>query len=310
MTESQRWMPPFPALRAFHAAALHGRFRIAAEELGVTESAVSHQVRRLEDFLHVALFDRSGPRVRLTAAGARYFEEIDPAMTRIREATRALLGPSERARVQLTLPPSLAIYWLIPSLLDFERECPNIDLQLVATTRLCDLRREQIDLAIRHGAGGWSDVEARPLLEEALIPVCKPGYVTLGAGDDLTAALRRCRLILGRDNRADWLEWARARGIPPPAFDTAIQLESQEQVLEVARQGIGLAMGRRPLVDGRLEAGDLVAPFGAPDPSAAAYYLCSPSGLEPTAAARRVMRWLVTLAQVSRPLGDGGAAAS
>ena len=123
MSAPQGSLPPFAALRAFHAAARHGRFREAARELGLSESAISHQVRRLEDFLHVQLFERNGPRVRLTAEGTRYFDELDPALARIREATQALMGPGERDRVALTLPPSLAILWLIPNLAAFEAAC-------------------------------------------------------------------------------------------------------------------------------------------------------------------------------------------
>jgi DNA-binding MarR family transcriptional regulator len=121
MTESKTPLPPFAALRAFHAAAVHGRFRDAALSLGLTESSISHQVRRLEDFLRTALFDRSGPGVRLTAAGRRYLEQIDPAIRQIQSATEAMLRPSGRNVVRLTLPPSLAATWLIPQLSAFER---------------------------------------------------------------------------------------------------------------------------------------------------------------------------------------------
>lgn len=291
------WMPPFPALRAFHAAARLGRFRDAAQELGVTESAISHQVRRLETFLHVPLFERNGPRVRLTVQGARYLEEIDPAIIRIQEATRSLLGPRERARVALTLPPSLAILWLIPKLADFERACPEIDLQLVTTTRLCDLRREQIDLAIRHGRGIWPDVESEFLIAEATMPVCKPGYLR----DGLETLPAEARLIVNGNFPDEWEEWSRAHGISIPPLERALRLESQEQVLEAAENGLGLAIGRSPLVDGRIESGALVAPFGTPDPSSAGYHLCWANGGDRTAATRRVARWLRDTGAANRP---------
>ena len=292
MTASPSWMPPFPALRAFHAAARHGRFRDAAAELGLTESAISHQVRRLEEFLHLPLFERSGPKVRLSAQGARYFEEIDPAISRIREATRALMGPAERGRVALTLPPSLAILWLIPKLSDFEKAGPGVDLQLVTTTRLCDLQREQIDLAIRYGTGPWPDVEAEFLLAETALPVGKPGYVADQPVDDPGAVLAASRLIISGYHPDEWYEWAGAHGVAVPSLDRALRLESQEQVLEAAERGLGLAMGRRPLVDERLASGALVAPFGMSDPLATGYHLCRSRGATPAAAARRVAHWL------------------
>ena len=170
-------LPPFAALRAFRAAARRGRFRDAAEELGPSEPAISHQIRKLEEFLHLSLFERSGSKVALTEVGRRYFEDIDPAMARIGEATQALMGGGDRARVALTLPPSLAIFWLIPKLAAFEAARPEIDLQLVTTARRLDLRREQIDLAIRHGAGGWPDLDAAFLMAESAMPVGSPAIV-------------------------------------------------------------------------------------------------------------------------------------
>ncbi|SMF12993.1 LysR family transcriptional regulator, glycine cleavage system transcriptional activator [Tistlia consotensis] len=296
MVEPKIPLPPFAALRAFHAAAARGRFRDAAEALGVTESAISHQVRRLEDFLRVALFDRSGSGVRLTAAGRRYLDQIDPAIRQIQAATEALLQPGGRTVVRVTAPPSLAASWLIPQLGAFERAHPDIELQLVATTRVLDLRRDQVDLAIRHGKGAWPGIEAGFLLEETALPVAAPGYLELASGEDPQAALRRVRLIVNTLNPDEWEEWARARGLVPPDLSGALELESAEQVLQVAEGGHGLALGRRPVVDDRLARGSLVAPFGAGDPTGAAHYLCRAAGAAPTTAARRVERWLHGLA--------------
>lgn len=296
MAEPKAPLPPFAALRAFHAAALHARFRDAADSLGVTESAISHQIRRLEDFLRTPLFDRSGSGARLTAAGRRYLEQVDPALRQIQAATEALLRPSGRQVVRLTLPPSLAAAWLIPELGAFERAHPDIDLQLVPTTRVVDLRRDQVDLAVRHGKGVWPGIEAIFLLEETAQPVCAPGYLSLAPGDDPVAALHRARLIVNARFPNEWEEWARARGLTPPALTGAIELEGMEQVLQVAESGHGLAMGRRPLVDDRLARGTLIAPFGSGDPTGAAYYLCRPDDLAPGAAARRLARWLQELA--------------
>jgi LysR family glycine cleavage system transcriptional activator len=292
MAEPRVPLPPFAALRAFHAAALHGRFRAAADSLGVTESAISHQVRRLEDFLRTALFDRSGPGVRLTAAGRRYLEQIDPALRQIQAATEGLLRPGGRNVVRLTLPPSLAATWLIPQLGLFERTHPDVELQLVPTTRVLDLQRDQFDLAVRHGKGAWPGIAADFLLAEAALPVCAPGYLVLADGEDPLSALGRVRLIVNTRFPAEWEEWARARGFAPPSLAGAIELEGTEETLLVAESGHGLAIGRRPLVDERLARGTLTAPFGDGDPTGAAYYLCRPADLPPSAPARRLARWL------------------
>ena len=285
-------LPPFAALRAFHAAATHDRRRDAAESLGLTESAISHQVRRLEEFLRTPLFDRSGKRSELTDTGHRYLAQIEPAMRQIQAATEAVLPTSGRSSVRLTLPPSLAATWLIPKLGAFEREFPDIDLQLITTKRVIDLRREQMDLSIRHGKGAWPDVEATYLLEETAMPVCAPGYLDPLPQEPSQKALRNVRIIASANFPDEWEEWARAHGIEPPAFNDLIRLDVIEQTLQVAESGHGLAMGRRPVVDSWLERGRLVAPFGAADPTGAAYYLCRPADAMPTAAGRRLERWL------------------
>ncbi len=296
MVDPSPQMPPFAALRAFHAAALHERFRDAADSLGVTESAISHQVRRLEDFLRVALFERAGGGMRLTAAGRQYLAQIDPAIRQIQMATEAILRPAGRSVLRLTMPPSLAATWLIPHLGGFEREQPDVDLQLVTTTRVVDLRRDQVDLAIRHGKGTWPGMVATFLLEEAALPVCAPGYLDFGSDDDPAAALAQSRLIVNTRFPDEWEEWARARGLAPPSLAGAVTMEAMEQTLQLAEAGHGLALGRRPVVDERLARGTLVAPFGEADPTGAAYYLCRPADVEPTAPAKLLARWLEALA--------------
>ena len=294
MPKGKATLPPFAALRAFHAAATHDRYRDAAESLGLTESAISHQVRRLEEFLATALIDRSGRRPKLTDTGRRYLEQIEPAIHQIQRATEALLPAGGRSIVRLTLPPSLAATWLIPRLGGFEREYPEIDLQLITTTRVIDLKRDQVELAIRHGKGAWPDVEATFLLEEAARPVCAPGYLEPRSGRPTQEALRDVRFIVNANIPDEWEEWTRAHGLEPPALSDLIAMDAMEQALQVAASGHGLAMGRRPVVDDWLVRGRLVAPFGDADPTAAAYYLCRPSAAMPTAAGRRHERWLVT----------------
>lgn len=290
-------LPPFSALLAFRAAATHDRVAKAAESLGVTESAVSHQVRQLESFLQTKLFDRSGGHLTLTEIGRRYLERIDPAIREIQAATEAVLPPPDRAAVRLTLPPSLAVTWLIPMLGGFEQTHPSLDLQLIPTTRVIDLRRDHVDLAVRHGKGRWPGVEALFLFEDLVTPVCAPTYFVDGAAAPSPELLAQCRLIVNRSIPYEWEEWARARGLPPPSLDGALVLDTIEQVLQVAESGHGLAIGRRPYIDERLAAGRLIAPFGAAGPTGAGYYLCRPAELDPTAAARRVARWLQAAAE-------------
>ena len=292
MLKPKMTLPPFAALRAFHAAATHDRYRDAADSLGVTESAISHQVRRLEDFLHTPLVDGSGKHPKLTDVGLRYLQQIEPAMRQIQAATEALLSASGRRAVRLTLPASFAATWLIPRLGDFEQEHPEIDLQLSMTARAIDLVSDHIDFAIRHGKGSWPGVEATYLLEATAMPVCAPDYFDPQPQAPSQEVLRNVRFIVDSNAPDVWEEWARANGLEPPAPSDVVMLDAPEQALEVAESGNGLAMGRRPIVDRWMERGRLVTPFGGAGPSGAAYYLCRPSDVTPTAAGRLLERWL------------------
>ncbi|MEO1722694.1 MAG: LysR substrate-binding domain-containing protein [Pseudomonadota bacterium] len=285
-------LPTLGALLAFRAAARHARLSEAAASLGVTESAVSHRIRQLEEALHVPLFDRSTGRLRLTAEGQRYLAGIEPALQQIEAATEALLPASGRRAVRLTLPPSLAATWLIPRLAGFEAENPGVEVQLVLTTRLLELGRDQVDLAIRYGRGPWEGVEAIRLFDDLATPVAAPGFLSEPVGDALPEGIR---YIVNRSIPGEWEEWARARGLAQPSLAGALVLDSIEQVLQVAESGHGLAMGRSPYIEERLADGRLVAPFGGVGPTGAGYHLCRAAEIEPTAAARRLAAWLEAL---------------
>ena len=290
MSDEKLTLPPFKALLAFWAAATHDRLLDAAERLGVTESAVSHQIRQLEASLHVPLFDRSSGRLRLTSEGRRYLERIESALREIQAATEELLPAEGRQAVRLTLPPSLAATWLIPRLSHFELTAPEIDVQLVLTTRIVDMRRDQIDLAIRYGRGQWEGVEAEFLFDDLATPIAAPRYLPQDTNFDQLPD--NIRFIVNGSIPGEWAEWCQARGYKLPSMDRALTLDSIDQTLQVAEAGHGLAMGRSPYVQPKLEAGSLVAPFGDIGPTGAAYYLCSPAADAPKAASRKLARWL------------------
>ncbi len=293
-------IPPFPALRAFHAAARHARLADAAAELGITESAVSHQIRKLETFLQRPLFERRGSGRALTPLGEQYFAAIDPAFLQLADATRDIMGAPSEDQVSLTVSPSLAVLWLIPRLGEFERTCPDIRLNLVTTSQLVDLRRDRIDLAIRYGGGTWPGIDAEFLMGELAMPVCHPDYFDSVLAKNAAAALAQARLITSSYYTDEWEEWADARALPLPPGDARLRFDTYEQATPAAAQGLGIMLGRRPMVDGRLADGPLVAPFGMAAESATKYYLCHAAGAQLTTAARRTARWLKeTAAEIS-----------
>ncbi len=289
-------LPPFAALRAFVAVARTRRFASAAQALHITQSAVSHQVRQLEDYLGLKLFERGRAGVTLTESGERYYDAVVPALEIIRKETRQLRGPKGRQRVAITTLPAVASMWLIPNWNSFETQCPDIDLQMLTTARSVDLQREQVDLALRYGGGSWPGLTAHRLFPDALIPVCAPGYVDATCNGDIEGALAATRLIVNETDPDEWAKWTATVGLNAPGLENALRFAEGHQVLEAAQNGLGLAMGRRPIVDGYLDAGSLVAPFGRTDSPTDACYLCYPRERELSGPVQRVAEWIRWLA--------------
>jgi len=296
--------PPFAPLKAFYAAAEaseSGRLRAAAELLGLTESAVSHQVKRLEEFLGLALFERHGRELRLTPAGARFHHAIRPALATIQAATEDVTAAPRRRRVTITSPTSIAAFWLIPRMARLQQRHPSIDLQLVATNRVCDLAREQIDLAIRYGKGEWPGLDVRPLMPELYFPVASAAFLERHAGRDPSELLKTSRIISNALHPDEWVEWCGAHRLQPPRTSNMITLSSAELVVPALLDGVGIGMGRRPIIDPLLKDGRLVPLFRDRAIGKAAYFLVR-ARAEASGAARKVADWLVEEARAS---GEG-----
>lgn len=299
-----RPLPPLTALKAFDTAARAERFSLAAEQLHVSQSAVSHHIRHLEEYLSVRLFDRSGSSIRLTEAGARYFAEVHPALERIREATEDTRQGGHRRRVTLTTLPSAVNTWLIPNWDSFEKGCPDIDLQILTATRVIDLDREQVDLALRFGDHTWSGVTTRWLFSEQLIPVCAPRYLPESVHGDPSAALERSRLIVNGTDPDEWERWCENEGLSPPALGDALRFAEGQQVLRAAENGLGMAIGRRPVVDEYLRTGTLVAPLGATELAGHGCYLCYTARRELAPHVAAVAEWLENLVTRISPIEE------
>jgi len=293
-----RGLPPFAPLKAFFAAAETGRFRLAAEMLGLTESAVSHQVRRLEEHLGAALFERHGRSLRLSPAGARYHQAIRPAFLAIRSATEEFSAAPQR-RVTLTLPSSIAAFWLMPRLSRWQELHLEIDLQIVATNRLVDLAREQLDLGLRYGGGVWRGYEVLRLMSEQYFPVVAAEFLARHKNVDAVELLGRSRIIANALHPDEWTEWCAAHGLEPPRRQSMIGLSSAEMVVPAILNGIGIGMGRRPIIDPLLESGRLVPLFGARQLENAAYYLVWPEGRQLLRPVKSVIEWLTAEARSS-----------
>jgi LysR family glycine cleavage system transcriptional activator len=268
-------LPPLTTLRAFEAAARLGSFSRAAEEISVTHSAISHQVRALERALGTALFYRNGRRVTLTEAGRHFADRVGSALREIGEAAE-LLRRSDRDKNVLTITtlPSFAARWLMPRLGRFMEHHPKIEVNLHTSLGLVDLERDGVDLAIRFGKGEWLGLEAVKFLDDELFPVASPRF-NRGRLPARPAELAKFRLM--RSDDEFWAPWFRAARVKideprSPVFSDSALL------LQAAVEGRGIALARRSIAEDDLRAGRLVRIFDISAPAHGANYLAWPKG--------------------------------
>jgi LysR family glycine cleavage system transcriptional activator len=285
--------PSFGGLKSFYALALTGSAVKAAARLGVSPSSISHQVKGLEKELGVRLVVNERGKILLTAKGEQYFEAIRTPLRGILHATDAIRSMPGRRRVSLTLTPSFAAGWLRPLLQDAKAKHPDVELDLIATTRVVDLARENIDLAIRRGGGNWPDCVAEPLMREVLVPVLAPGTWKSLRCDTIEQAFAATRVLVNTTMPTEWDKFCDARGIAPPQMESRFNLETYELTVQAARDGLGIALGRKPLVDNLLQSGELIAPAGNSGHDLNGYFVVRLHG-EMRSDVRRLHAWLLS----------------
>ncbi|GEP54212.1 transcriptional regulator GcvA [Reyranella soli] len=263
-------LPPLNSLRLFEAAGRHLSFKAAADELNLTPSAISHGVLTLEAWLGVDLFLRGNRALTLTAAGAAYLPQVRSALEMIVGATNAVPGRKPTGRLAVSVSPTFGVRWLLPRLVRFSDRYPDIEVSVDTSHRLVEFPRDGVDVAIRMGRGDWPGLDACCLVRETLVPVCAPRLAAqIKSADDLGGKV----LLHVVDAREDWAAWSKLADVelPPPVrgprFDTI------QMALEAAAAGLGIAMGRLPLVEAELAAGQLVAVLGPPRLCATGYWL-------------------------------------
>src|SRR6267154_1029300 len=212
-TPMLRRLPPLNALKAFEAAARHESFTRAAEELCVTQGAVSHQVKALEAELGVRLFQRERQRLVITDAGRTYLDVVRDAFDRLAAGTERLLQRQNSGVLTVSTSPDFAAKWLVHRLGRFVEAHPDIDLRVSATLHHVDFAREDVDLAVRHGDGSWPGLDVTRLCAEQLFAVCSPKLLGGRRGIRMpTDVLKFPRLHL--DDRTAWSRWLEAAGVP------------------------------------------------------------------------------------------------
>lgn len=250
-------LPPLGALQALVALKRCGSLTAAARELGVTRSALSHRIADLEQRLGVALLCASGRTVVLTEDAEALVAAMGDAVDRI----EAAVAPLRRQRQQLRISTvaTFASHWLIPRLPEFQAEHPRVELMITTTTRVADLKREDIDGAIRHGRGRWTGVESVLLFRETLLPVAAPGIAARLSKRGFARTRRAAPLIHARSRFLDWQRWWTASGESAVTRDGGIIVENRAQALEAALAGSGIALVDAAYVRGHLAQGRLQA---------------------------------------------------
>lgn len=291
-THAKSGQPSLLAVRAFEAAARLGSFTQAADELRLTQSAVSRHVRTLEDWFAIPLFTRRGRQVALTDAGRGYFARVAEGLDCIRAANDAMLSRGRREdQVTLSLLPSVAALWLAPSLPDFTARHPDIDLRIHASRALADLRRDGIDLAMRYGQGGWLGMQAELLAREMLTPVCTAAFADRHGITADPASLAGVPVLMD-DIPSGWSNWLEAAGLEAPLMRFGTRFDEGTSLYRAAAAGVGVALGRSLLVERDLAEGCLVAPIPVRVPSACAYWLVRAEGQAQGRAAAILADWL------------------
>jgi LysR family glycine cleavage system transcriptional activator len=255
-----RRLPALNALKAFEAAARHESFTRAAEELCVTQGAVSHQVKALEAELGIKLFNRERQRLIITEAGRDYLTVLRDAFDRIAVGTERLVQRQTSGVLTVSTSPDFAAKWLVNRLGRFAEAHPGIDLRVSATLHHIDFAREDVDLAVRHGDGSWAGLDVARLSTEQLFAVCSPKLLRGRQRISKPADVLKFPL-LHLDDRKDWARWLEAAGVANAELAHGPVLNRASMIIDAAVDGQGIALARTTLAAWDLINGRLVRPL-------------------------------------------------
>jgi LysR family glycine cleavage system transcriptional activator len=287
-------LPPLNALRAFEAAARHLSFTRAAEELHVTQAAISHQIKALEDHLGMPLFRRLNRALLLTDEGQTLYPAVRDAFHALAEATARLRASEHAGTLTVSTLPSFAVKWLVPRISRFQDRYADIDLRISANERMVDFARDGIDIAIRFGSGAWSGVRCERLADETVTPFCSPALLRYLKGPrDLAHVTLLHEEMLPLPNFPTWATWLAAAGLEPFVDATrGIRFSHTHMMLQATIDGRGVALGQGLLAADDVAAGRLVAPFDVVLPTGYAYYLVYPTAAAERAKIRSFRSWI------------------
>jgi LysR family glycine cleavage system transcriptional activator len=281
-------LPSLNALRAFVAVARHGGVSRASEALNLTHSAVSHQIRALQEELGVSLFDKAGRGLRLTSEGSRFAARVEAAFAEIEDATHEI-GASTHKRLRINTISSFAACWLLPRLGDFISSCPDIDVDVQSTNKPTDLKSGDADVWIAFGTGPYPGLFCELLLRDWLFPVCSPEFARQYKLHD-HAWIDGVPLM--HSDYEPWSLWFPAAGITAREPEHGIMFDNSALILQAAIKGQGLGLVRHSLAYDDLIAGRLVRPFSAYVDSPMSYFFLCRMDMLDTRPVTRFRQWI------------------
>jgi len=299
-TKGQGRAVPLNALRAFEAVARHGSFSRAAEELCVTQGAVSRQVANLERHLEAVLFRRVNRQVQLTPKGTQLFPVVSDAFQRIREGMHLVTGDALERTLKVKVPPTFGIRWLVPRLARFHGDHPEIDVQITTSHQTVDFDREDIDVAVYWGFGEWKDLAAEFLLGEDLVPVCSPELLK---GKRLRHPRDLADFVLLRSMHRtdDWRIWMKGAGVSDVDWIHTLSFENSALTYQAAVDRLGVVVAQYAFVADDIAAKRLTTPFPRKVPGERAYFLVYPQRHAARSKVVAFRTWLMGEATVSIP---------
>lgn len=283
-------LPPLNPLKAFEAAARLNSLTLAAEELNVSQVAVSRQVKVLEEYLGVSLFRRLHRGIEVTREGQRLFEGVTQAFSDISAAARLVSRRGRRDILSIQSYTTFSQRWLIPRLAQFHDANPRIEVRLSSSTAPVDFETQNLDAAIRSGRGDWDSLHSEKLAQIDLIPVCSPGLL-VSANLRAPADLAKVRLLHSMARPSDWASWIDhvGAGIDPTP---GIRFENSALAYEAALLDIGVAIAIRPFVTRQMQSGALVMPFPESCLTSEGYYITWPKNVTPSAPLVKFLDWI------------------
>ncbi len=279
-------------LRTFCVAARHRSFRLAAEELFVTASAVSHQIKSLEEELGTVLFERSGRQLELTATGRRLFEAVDPLLRQLDEATAPFRARANRHTLRISVQPFFASELFVPRLASFTSEHPDIDIHVDTSDESPEKHPATADVSIRLFRAAPAGLASDLLFPLRLVPACSPELLST-VKERKSKKVRPFPIVVHAERTSDWKNWGRSSGIEVPEPASIVQLNSMIAVVRAAERGLGVAMVPMPLCEAWFESGRLVRLYDAEVVSDDSYYIVYASDDRNAKAVRSLRDWAI-----------------